>query len=253
MLKLTKEQCINLGIAYIDKHNTYPSSKKWNITTAGCSRDRIYENWPSWVDFINDLATYYTIPEISQKYRFKYSKEDVINFLKKSAESNSGIPLFRDFRDSNEYPSLETIKYHFGSWTNALIELDFKKEHILNGTYKICKKCNTLLDTSYFSKNIARKDNLQDYCKNCVSLYMKRYSYRGRDREKLIEQRTPKWANRVAIKEIYKNCPNDCHVDHIIPLNSELVCGLHVETNLQYLSVKNNIKKSNKFDGGWAR
>lgn len=36
-------------------------------------------------------------------------------------------------------------------------------------------------------------------------------------------------------------------VDHIIPLNNELVCGLHVWENLQLLSVGQNRAKGNSF------
>jgi len=56
----------------------------------------------------------------------------------------------------------------------------------------------------------------------------------------------PKWCNLEKIKEIYKNCPKGYHVDHIVPLNNPIVCGFHVENNLQYLTAKQNLKKGNK-------
>lgn len=59
-------------------------------------------------------------------------------------------------------------------------------------------------------------------------------------------QATPPWANLQTIKEIYKNCPQGFQVDHIIPLNSKVVSGLHVEANLQYLPADENRRKSNR-------
>lgn len=66
---------------------------------------------------------------------------------------------------------------------------------------------------------------------------------------------TPAWANLEAIAEIYKRCSEineqteiAHQVDHIIPLNGDLVCGLHVESNLQIITAEENNKKNNSFD-----
>lgn len=63
-----------------------------------------------------------------------------------------------------------------------------------------------------------------------------------------IRQATPPWADQAAIDAIYRRCPKDWHVDHIIPLRGKLVCGLNVAENLQYLPAAENCSKGNRFD-----
>jgi|TARA_R110000796_G_scaffold20647_3_gene61303 hypothetical protein len=62
-------------------------------------------------------------------------------------------------------------------------------------------------------------------------------------------QAAPSWANKKTIDMIYI-IANICNktVDHIVPLQSSVVCGLHWEANLQLLTQQENSSKSNKHD-----
>lgn len=64
---------------------------------------------------------------------------------------------------------------------------------------------------------------------------------------------TPVWVDQARIKEIYKRAKRiqkclemKLNVDHIVPLQSEFVCGLHVPWNLNIVSKLTNVLKSNK-------
>lgn len=61
-------------------------------------------------------------------------------------------------------------------------------------------------------------------------------------------KRIPAWSEIEEIKEFYKNCPNGYEVDHIIPLQGNLVSGLHVLANLQYLPMSENRSKGNRYN-----
>ncbi len=68
---------------------------------------------------------------------------------------------------------------------------------------------------------------------------------------------TPAWANQFFIREAYalarlrteqKTGGHDkWHVDHIVPLRSKIVSGLHVESNLQVIPAAHNQSKSNRY------
>ena len=118
-----------------------------------------------------------------------------------------------------------------------------------------CPKCFEVKDTSEFYTNANKGDGIATQCKVCskqsrIDTYAKDpqkeihlNGVRKRNRDTL---QTPAWADLDKIAEIYRKRPKGMHVDHIYPLNGKLVSGLHVPENLQYLSAKENLSKSNK-------
>jgi len=147
---------------------------------------------------------------------------------------------------------------------------------------RICNKCRVEKPLSEYSfrndRNIYRRD-----CKTCEKKRKK--TYYKTNREKLLDnkktyyktnrekirvatkvwrkanpekhrannakrraaklQATPAWADLQEIQDFYEACPPGHHIDHIFPLNSPIMCGLHVRSNLQYLPAKENISKGN--------
>lgn len=122
---------------------------------------------------------------------------------------------------------------------------------LLQYGYRYCPNCTLVKELDAFHKNTAKLTNggVNTHCKSCCVNTRRDYqrSYQA-DRRALQQQRVPLWANLDSIKEFYAKCPDGYHVDHIIPLKGDLVSGLHVESNLQYLLAIDNIKKRNKFD-----
>ena len=98
-----------------------------------------------------------------------------------------------------------------------------------------------------------QKERRETLGKEVLAKYQKNYyiknhhmmSYKKALRRSRKRQATPLWSDLDKIQEIYKNCPSDMTVDHIIPITSPLVCGLHVSWNLQYLTRSENSKKGN--------
>lgn len=66
-------------------------------------------------------------------------------------------------------------------------------------------------------------------------------------------QATPGWADKSAILKFYELAVQlttatgvEHQVDHIVPLRSKIVCGLHCEANLQVLTRDENLAKGNR-------
>lgn len=136
------------------------------------------------------------------------------------------------------------------SKNNREKNLDNNRANIRNYYYN-----NKQARCEYYKKWRAINETKEDvkarwnnYTKNNPERIRKNSKIKEAKRRAAKLKRTPKWANLEAIKEIYKNCPDGMHVDHIIPLQGKLISGLHVEYNLQYLTKSENSKKNNKYE-----
>lgn len=78
---------------------------------------------------------------------------------------------------------------------------------------------------------------------------------RERQKATLKKEATPAWCDLDLVKSLYRHARSLTeqtgvrhHVDHIIPLRHELVCGLHVHNNLRVIPADENWRKHNSFD-----
>jgi hypothetical protein len=104
---------------------------------------------------------------------------------------------------------------------------------------------------SWRARNYERyRENENDWrARNSIAMYA-----RAKARTMKQKRATPPWADRDAIAAIYREkrllqrqTGLKWHVDHIIPLNHELVCGLHVPGNLRPILATSNLRKHDKF------
>lgn len=99
-------------------------------------------------------------------------------------------------------------------------------------------------------ENAARvKEQAATYAKTNAS----KYAERAMRRHAAKLQATPAWSDTTKIAEFYelaalltRESGFAYEVDHIVPLQSSIVCGLHWEGNLQVLPLEKNRAKSNR-------
>jgi len=148
---------------------------------------------------------------------------------------------------------------------------------------KHCSKCNQTKEFTEFYKNKSKSDGLDSSCKLCSKSryeswrkqnYQKALVFNresaakwrkekphknaAKAREYLVKKTNaqPSWLTelhkvQIACKYsvaamLSKNTEEQYHVDHIVPLKGKTVCGLHVPWNLQVLTAKANLSKSNR-------
>ena len=164
-------------------------------------------------------------------------------------------------------------------WNAAYFKACKKAEQdridFLIANIKTCGKCSKDLELARFhTRNRKRKDGstyktTYSWCKTCRRINNNYYESttngkkakkkRNALRDRRSKQATPKWLTpeqKQQIVDTYEHMRDrsvatgvEYHVDHIVPLKGKNVCGLHVPWNLRVVGAKENLSKSNTYDG----
>lgn len=129
-----------------------------------------------------------------------------------------------------------------------------------------CKACAKLkYKQTYVVKRVKRTaEQIKSSKVAALHKFRQKPEYKAAHAARQAERRarklnaTPKWLNAKQLDHIkfYYACAKffgaqfaqAMHVDHIIPLNSDTVCGLHVPWNLQLMVAEANCRKGNKYE-----
>lgn len=154
-----------------------------------------------------------------------------------------------------------------------------KAKSCADGTRSYCKVCDKA------RKDIWRRDNREKHNEKCRAwvennrekrkaisrAYREKVKADGREREfkrawreanldraraytnhrrRKLRAATPPWVDSREVLAVYEEAKRrGMTVDHIIPIQHPLVCGLHVPWNLQLLTLAENSAKQNEFAG----
>ena len=189
--------------------------------------------------------------------------------------------------DCSEYPNNRKeaqklgIKYYFtgqpcirghvvlrktkGSCVECVRE-DWTKDNANRGK-KPKSEASKAAGKRYYEKNKeAVKARANARSKDEINQYRKKHKEKNPDyykaltsvRKRRHRDATPKWittGHKLAMRQLYlqameltKLTGERYVVDHIVPLISDAVCGLHVPWNLRVITQEENLRKSNKLE-----
>ena len=161
---------------------------------------------------------------------------------------------------------------------------DMLDEAVKSGLLE-CLHCNSIKRLTEFKKDKSKRIGYRQVCLDCYNKYNKDFFWnqsedkiesrreyarnfakanRGVYTAQVVKRRlkqrlaVPKWATTeledFAILELYDKSKRlgeitgkVFHVDHIVPIVSDFVCGLHCLSNLQILESTTNLSKSNRY------
>jgi len=183
------------------------------------------------------------------------TRKDGLRIYCKSCRSKKSKKHYQENRDVD----IERVKKYYRENRDVILEKNRKqyqenRDVFLERSRKYRQENrNVLLERS----RKYRQEN-QDVAKAWSKANPELVSAYAASRRARKKQAQPPWLTEEHINQIkvkYKNSKRMKkltgilhHVDHIVPLSGENVCGLHVPWNLQVIPAKHNLEKNNRFD-----
>lgn len=122
-----------------------------------------------------------------------------------------------------------------------------------DGRHSHCKVCRAEYDKRTYDSIQRKEQYLREHEKskeerrNYYAANKEDYYYRKAIRRAAKLKATPLWFESDKVAIIYQKAKElHCQVDHVVPLQSALVCGLHCWANLQLLPENINKSKGNR-------
>lgn len=148
---------------------------------------------------------------------------------------------------------------------NKEYKLEYNKKRIERNRDKILKQYKDYHEKHKEERNSytrehrrLKREYYSDYMKKWSKDNPGYYSAKAKEREEKERKACPAWlsdTDKQVMIDIYKESKAlskstgiKRHVDHICPLKSDIVCGLHVPWNLQILTQRENNQKYNKWN-----
>jgi hypothetical protein len=168
-------------------------------------------------------------------------------------EVSTNFPRFKSIKGETRYRSYckQCEKQRKTAWRKDNIERHNAKSRLwtLNN-----KEKSRETKIKWVANNLEKDKEIRKRWKKLNPGLIKIYTKTRRTKLKIA---TPSWLtehHKKEIQEIYNKVikmnleqgSTVYHVDHIIPINNTMVCGLHVPWNLQILKAEENLRKHNK-------
>lgn len=202
--------------------------------------------------------------------KIEIDKEDFIFFIKLGCSNKELAEVFGC--------SERTIAKRKVEWNLLGLTENNKTSDIVDNK-RVCLKCKKQKHLKYFTKHSSAKSGYRSTCRTCRSEESKSWYKENKEQKALtnkkhyeankeiyflkdskrrakLKKAIPSWYSesddleflklKTKCKELHKKTGIMHEIDHIIPLQSAIVCGLHCKENWQILTREQNRSKSNK-------